>query len=162
MLAIYSQWYLRLTPLAGRQPSTQQIRLDSDQKSHLESQPSQGKILHPSVLAWPEQGYPEKSIGMRLWTSTMDGRDGTDALKTRWATSYNIHEPLDRGETDAKQVRDTHQTGAQTMTFNMFSRSAGAGTKRVKDGRNARTRDLGSLVPIPTLRFAATVILRAC
>ena len=44
---------------------------------------------------------------MRLWIRTMDGRDGTDALKTRWATSYNIHEPLDRGETDAKQVRDT-------------------------------------------------------
>ena len=48
----------------------------------------------------------------------MDGRDGTDALKTRWATSYNIHEPLDRGETDAKQVRDTHQTGARMMAFN--------------------------------------------
>ena len=44
--------------------------------------------------------------------------DGTDALKSRWVTSYNIHEPPDRGETDAKQVRDTHQTGAWTMTFN--------------------------------------------
>ena len=58
------------------------------------------------------------SIGMRLWIRTMDGRDRTDALKTRWATSYNIHEPLDRGKTDTKQVRDTHQTGARTMTFN--------------------------------------------
>ena len=29
-----------------------------------------------------------------------------------------IHDSPDRGETDTKQVRDTHQTGARTMTFN--------------------------------------------
>ena len=37
-----------------------------------------------------------------------------------WQAMY-IYEPLDRGETDAKQVRDTHQTGAWTMTFNRLS-----------------------------------------
>jgi hypothetical protein len=59
----------------------------------------------------------------------MDGRDGTDALKSRWVTSYNIHEPLDRGKTDAKQVRDTHQTGAQTMMFNKRALRSGDGVR---------------------------------
>jgi hypothetical protein len=39
-------------------------------------------------------------------------------LKSRWVTSYIYTRPPDRGETDTKQVRDTHQTGARTMTFN--------------------------------------------
>ena len=60
------------------------------------------------------------NIGIRLRIKTIDGYDGTDALKSRWVTSYIYTQPLDRGETDAEQVRDTHQTGAWAMMFNKY------------------------------------------
>jgi hypothetical protein len=34
----------------------------------------------------------------------MDGCDGTDALKSRWVTSYVYTRTPDRGEIDVKQV----------------------------------------------------------
>jgi hypothetical protein len=60
-----------------------------------------------------------RGYGSEPWTDD----DETDALKSRWVTSYVYTQTPDRGETDAKQVRDTHQTGAKTMTFNTCGHS---------------------------------------
>ena len=54
-----------------------------------------------------------------------------------WQAIYT-HEPPGRGETDAKQVQNTRQTGARTMTSNRkplhSSRNAGPSVLGVSDG----------------------------
>ena len=77
------------------------------------------------------------------------------SFRIRAAANANVHIYVHEGNvTQSPQI--------QGGLVCVFSSPAGAGIKRVKDGRNARTRDLGSLVPIPTLRLTATVISRAC
>ena len=63
-------------------------------------------LLGRKLLEW---GY-----GPEQWVDDA----GSDALKSRWVTSYIYTQPPDKGETNETQVRDTHQTGAWTMTFN--------------------------------------------
>ena len=79
-----------------------------------DNQPS--SLTYPS--AWPADPLEEQLIdvkkrqssielqhvGMRLWIRTMDGRDGTDTLKSRWVTSYTYIQLPDRGETDARHT----------------------------------------------------------
>ena len=41
--------------------------------------------------------------------------DGSDVLKSRWVTSLSYTQPPDRGETDAKQMRNRCETGAKQV-----------------------------------------------